>query len=194
MILYCKHELNTIYSKFTFNSGCGYYDALSCRNRFAKLRGTYVNLVCYPLLLRDTRWPFVEDMRQIIGSKPVELIRQAKLEAKGFIIFLLTLIQILITIIIILDRSKLKKHESSSLTVTTSNNQEMVELNVALLNLVKKYIKEFETERKNSTWDKITEELNSSGFKFDSAGQKLDSRGVTGLFHRLRYSYLDLLR
>ena len=68
-----------------------------------------------------------------------------------------------------------------------SANQEVSELYVSLLNLVKKYMKYFESEKKNQIWAKIEKEMNSAGFKWNA-------NALRGLFHRLRYTYLNILR
>jgi hypothetical protein len=106
-------------------------------------------------------------MKSIIGEKPIELSRQAKINAKG--------------------RFNSKGRKSSGPVMTNFANQEVNELYVALLNLVKKYMNDFLIQKKYETWNRIEKELNAAGFKWNA-------NALRGLFHRLRYTYLNLLK
>lgn len=159
-----------------------------CRNHFSRLRLTYTNVLCYPGLRDETRWPYFELMKEIIGEKPEEIQSKVKTRAQSL-------------------SHKTKNGKSTAVRGQTaanqnrgtggkpnsggvmknSANQEVSELYVALLNLVKKYMKYFETEKKNHIWTRIETELKSAGYKWNATA-------LRGLFYRLRYTYIRILR
>ena len=191
--------------------GLGSFYNLICKNRFAQLRKTYIDVLRFPNLRDEANWPYFDQMKQILGDSPEELKSpkmstraQTKLKMKPKVRArpeLRNTVQMALKRrAAVQQKNRLNTRPNNRQAVrpqTTAvknvmknvknNNTEVSELYVALLNLVKKNMKEFGTEKKNLIWDRIEKELKNAGFTWSA-----DS--LRGLFHRLRYQYIDIVK
>ena len=158
-------------------------DALMCRNHFSRLRLTYTNVLCYPTLRDESRWPYFK-LKEIIGEKPEEIQSKvktrahykAKMAAPG-----------LVQAIKRIQSNRKPAAATSGGVRKNSANKKVNEVHVALLNLVKKYMKYFETEKKNRIWTRIENEMKNAGYKWTAnAGREL--------FYRHCFTYIKMLR
>lgn len=135
------------------------YGPNDCQCKFARLRSTYINILCYPNISDHAKWPYYEPIRLLIGTQPIE-IRQKEMK---FV-------------------AKVDKVTKQPKEVKTS------EVHVAMIQLVRKYIKDFKNMKKpkSETWARISQELNQAGFD-------CTTKTIQGAFHRMRYTFLHLL-